>query len=257
MNNTSSRPSKLQLHTMENSISCNKSEIDQTSLIKMCFEMCATLKETGSKFSFALKLDSGFNFSLSSGGMPGSSPKAKTKRHRSGSYLRRQARRRAAFLERKKKHLLEEEVTTTRQDNNVCVEEAGDVLNKNIASPMQTYAKEVETVEGDRPLDLNPKPHYPEESVVDNNCSLNLDPVPTWFKRRHTEESLESDKETEMSQEADDSSCREEYAADKGWAQEAAASNQGDQGDHWITVSSRRRRQASTQEDTQVTSDDH
>ena len=68
---------------------------------------------------------------------------------------------------------------------------------------------------------------------------------------------MESEKETEMSQEADDSSCREEYAADKGWAQEAAASDQGDQGDHWITVSSRRRRQASTQEDTQVTSDDH
>lgn len=151
MNNTSSRPSKLQLHTMENSISFNRSEIDQT-LIKMCFEMCTTLKETGSKFSFALKLDSGFNFSLTSGGVPGSSPKAKTKRHRSGSYLRRQARRRAAFLERKKKHLLEEEVTT-RQDNNVCVKEAGDVLNKNIASPMQTYAKEDETVEGDCPLD--------------------------------------------------------------------------------------------------------
>ena len=242
---------------MEKSKSCNKSEIDQISLIKMCFEMCTTLKETGSKFSFALKLDSGFNFLLTSGGVPGSSPKAKTKRHRSGSYLRRQARRRAAFLERKKKHLLEEEVTTTRQDNSVCVEEAGDVLNKTIASPMQTNAKEDKTVEGDRPLDLNPKPHYPEEPVVDNNCSLNLDPVPTWFQRRHTEESLESDKETEMSQEADDSSCREEYAADKGWAQEAAASDQGDQGDHWITVSSRRRRQASTQEDTQVTSDDH
>ena len=257
MNNTSSRPSKLKLHTMENSISCNKSEIDQTLLIKMCFELCTTLKDTGSKFSFALKLDSGFNFSLTSGGVPGSSPKAKTKRHRSGSYLRRQARRRAAFLERKKKHLLEEEVTTTRQDNSVCVEEAGDVLNKNIASPVQTYAKEDDTVEGDRPLDLNPKPHYPEESVVDNNCSLNLDPVPTWFQRRHTEESLESEKETEMSQEADDSSCREEYAADKGWAQEAAATDQGDQGDQWITVSARRRRQASTQEDAQVTSDDH
>ena len=68
---------------------------------------------------------------------------------------------------------------------------------------------------------------------------------------------MESDKETEMSQEADDSSCREEYAADKGWAQEAAASDQGDQGDHWITVSNRRRRQASTQEDAQVTSEDH
>ena len=57
----------------------------------MCFEMCATLKETGSKFSFALKLDSGFNFSLSSGGMPGSSPKAKTKRHRWGlTYVAKQ-----------------------------------------------------------------------------------------------------------------------------------------------------------------------
>ena len=128
-------------------------------------------------------------------------------------------------------------MTTTRQDNNVCVEEAGDVLNKNIASSMQTYAKEDETVEGDRPLDLNPKAHYPEESVVDNNCSLNLDPVPTWLKRRHTEESLESEKETEMSQEADGSSCWEEYAADKGWAQEAAATDQGDQGDQ-LTIES-------------------
>ena len=257
MNNTSSRPSKLQLHTMENSISCNRSEIDQNSLIKMCFEMCSTLKETGSKFSFALKLDSGFNFSLTSGGVPGSSPKAKTKRHRSGSYLRRQARRRAAFLERKKKHLLEKEVTTTRQDNSVCVEEAGDVLKKNTTSSVQTYAKEDETVEGDCPLDLNPKPHYPEESVVDNNCSLNLDPVPTLLQRRHTEESLESEKETELSQESDDS-CREEYAADKGRAQEAAATDQGGQGDQqWTTVSTRRRRQVSTQEDEQVTSEDH
>ena len=184
MNNTSSRPSKLKLHTMENSISCNKSEIDQTSLIKMCFEMCSTLKDTGSKFSFALKLDSGFNFSLSSGGMPGSSPKAKTKRHRSGSYLRRQARRRAAFLERKKKHLLEEEVTTTRQDNSVCVEEAGDVLNKNIASPVQTYAKEDDTVEGDRPLDLNPNHITQKNQLLTTTVQLNLDPVPTWFQRR-------------------------------------------------------------------------
>ena len=80
----------------------------------------------------------------------------------------------------------------------------------------------------------NPKPPYPGsvEGSFDNNCSLNLDPVPTWFQRRHTEESLESAKETEMSQEADGSSCREEFAADKGWAQEAAASDQGDQGDH-------------------------
>ena len=75
---------------------------------------------------------------------------------------------------KKKKHLLEEEVTKTRQDNSVCVEEAGDVLSKNTAFSVQTYAKEDETVEGDRPLDLNPKPHYPEEPVVDNNCSTQL-----------------------------------------------------------------------------------
>lgn len=103
---------------------------------------------------------------------------------------------------------------------------------------------------------LNPKPHYPEESAVDNNCPLNLDPVPTLLQRRHTEESLQSENETEVSQEADDSICREEYAADKGWAQEAAATDQGEQGDQqWTTVSTRRRRPASTQED--VTSDDH
>ena len=75
---------------------------------------------------------------------------------------------------------------------------------------------------------LIPNPHHPEEPVVDNNCPLNLDPVPTLLQRRHTEESLESENETEMSQEADDSSCREQYAADKGWAQEAAATDQGD-----------------------------
>ena len=57
-----------------------------------------------------------------------------------------------------------------------------------------------------------------------------------------------------MSQEADDSSCREECAADKGWAHEAAASDQGDQdGHYWATVSPRRRRQASTQEEAQDT----
>ena len=71
---------------------------------------------------------------------------------------------------------------------------------------------------------------------------------------------MESEKETEMSQEADDSSCREEYAADKGWAQEAATTDQGDQRNQCNgsqSVSPRRRRQASTQEDAQVTSDDH
>ena len=61
----------------------------------------------------------------------------------------------------------------------------------------------------------------------------------------------------EMSQEADGSSCWEECAADNDGAQEAAATDQGDQGDHWITVSPRRRRQASTQEDAQVTRADH
>ena len=71
---------------------------------------------------------------------------------------------------------------------------------------------------------------------------------------------MESEKETEMSQEADDSSCREEYAADKGWAQEAATTDQGDQRNQCNgsqSVSPRRRRQASTQEDAQVTSEDH
>ena len=68
---------------------------------------------------------------------------------------------------------------------------------------------------------------------------------------------MESEKETELSQESDDS-CREEYAADKGRAQEAAATDQGGQGDQqWTTVSTRRRRPASTQEDEQVTSNDH
>ena len=101
---------------MENSISCNKSEIDQNVLRDV-------YNPQGSRKQVFVRAKAGLWLQLFAVKWRYASepPKAKTKRrHRSGSYLRREARRRAAFLERKKKHPLEEEVTTTRQGNNVC-----------------------------------------------------------------------------------------------------------------------------------------
>ena len=108
----------------------------------------------------ALKLDPGFNFAVTSEGKPGSDSKATIKRHRSGSYLPRQAKRRAAFLERKKKHISEEEEAKTRQDKNVCEQETGDILNKKTSTSMQTDSEEDKSV-GNCSLNLNPSPPPP------------------------------------------------------------------------------------------------
>ena len=40
-----------------------------------------------------------------------------------------------------------------------------DLLDKKMASPRQTATNEDETVDKDRPLDLNPNPTYPRESL--------------------------------------------------------------------------------------------
>ena len=136
---TSPQTDKQPKLTMENT-TCYKSDIDHNALIKMCFEMCSTLKETGSKFSFALKLDPGFNFAVTSEGKHVYGSKATTKRHRSASYLRRQAKRHALFLERKRMHISEEEATKTRQDKSVCEQETGVFLNKKSSTSVQTVS---------------------------------------------------------------------------------------------------------------------
>ena len=76
-----------------------------------------------------------------------------------------QTLRRAAFLERKKKLPLAEETALTGNDNNVCRQGGSDLLDKKVASYGQTAQKENETVDKDCPLNLNPTPSYPRESV--------------------------------------------------------------------------------------------
>lgn len=153
-----------QLHrTMENSTDSN-CDIDYKSLVTQCLEICSALKDKGCKFSLSLRLGSSLNFSLSS---EGCSPEATQRTRRSPSYLRRQTLRRAAFLERKKKPPLAEETASSGYDNNVCRQEGADLLDKKVDSSVQTAQKEDETVDTDKdcPLNLNPTPSHPRESV--------------------------------------------------------------------------------------------
>jgi len=151
-----------QLHsTMENSTDSN-CDIDYKSLVTQCLEICSALKDKGCKFSLSLRLGSSFNFSLSS---EGCSPEATKKTRRSPSYLRRQTRRRAAFLERKKKLPLADVVTPTTHNNQVCRQGGATLLDKKTTSSWQMDASEVETVvDKDCSLDLNPNPTLPRGS---------------------------------------------------------------------------------------------
>ena len=158
----SSRSGKQLQHTMENSTD-SMSDLDYKSLVNQCLEMCSALKDKGCKFSLSLRLGSSFNFSLSSEGC--SPPEATQKPRRSPSYLRRQTLRRAAFLQRKKKPPLAEETASTGNDNNVCRQEGSDLLDKKVASSGQTAQKEDVAVDKDCPLNLNPTPLHPRESV--------------------------------------------------------------------------------------------
>ena len=160
---------------MENSTD-SMSEKDYKSLVNQCFEICSALKDKGCKFSLSLRLGSSFNFSLAS---EGCSPEATKRTRRSPSYLRRQNRRRAAFLERKNKLPLADEVTPTTYNNNqVCRKGGADLLDKKTASAGQTSATEVETaVDNDCSLNLNPNPTYPrvsDESMESNDSSENV-----------------------------------------------------------------------------------
>ena len=69
----------------------------EISLAKKCLELCSTLTDKDSNFSFQLRLGSGFNFSLKSEKV--AKPKAKTRR--SPSFLNRQHRRHQEFLKKK------------------------------------------------------------------------------------------------------------------------------------------------------------
>ena len=163
---TSSLPGKQLPHTMVDT-TVSMSDKDYISLAKQCFELCSALKDKGSEFSLSLRIGANFNFSLSSSEK--CSPKATSRpSRRPPSYLRRQLLRKAAFLEQKKKLSLANEATKTGDNNKVCGQEGLDLLQKKTVLPRpmaEGDQKEDETVDKDCPLNLDPTPSYPRESI--------------------------------------------------------------------------------------------
>ena len=68
-------------------------------------------------------------------------------------------------LERNKKIPLAEETASTENNNNVCRQGGADLLDKKVAFSEQTAQEEDKTVDKDCPLNLNPTPSHPRESV--------------------------------------------------------------------------------------------
>ena len=102
------------------------------SWFERCSELCSSLTSQGCKFSFSLKLEGSFSFSLQSE----NAVSPRTKKRRSPSYMRRQQRRKADLLEKR----------------------SGSSQAEKAAGNQQPEAAAVDT---SSPLKLCPKPVYP------------------------------------------------------------------------------------------------
>ena len=102
------------------------------SWFERCSELCSSLTSQGNKFSFSLKLEGSFSFSLQSE----NAVSPRTKKRRSPSYMRRQQRRKANLLEKR----------------------SGSSQAEKAAGNQQPEAAAVDT---SSPLNLCPKPVYP------------------------------------------------------------------------------------------------
>ena len=116
-----------------------------------CSELCSSLTKQGCKFSFSLKLEESFSFSLSS------SEKAvrpRTKKRFSPSYMRRQQRRKADLLE--------------KRSGMSPAEKAG------------RHHKEEEAAVVNTPLNLCPKPVYPRTSTGSVDTEDGAEEIQQW-----------------------------------------------------------------------------
>ena len=105
------------------------------SWFERCSELCSSLTNQGCKFSFSLKLEGSFSFSLQSE----NAVLPRTKKRFSPSYMRRQQRRRADLL-KKRSGLCPAEIAAGNQQ------------------------EEAAAVDTSAPLNLCPKPVYPKIS---------------------------------------------------------------------------------------------
>ena len=102
------------------------------SWFERCSELCSSLTSQGCKFSFSLKLEGSFSFSLQSE----NAVSPRTKKRRSPSYMRRQQRRKADLLKK-------------RSGSSPAEKAAGN------------HQEEAAAVDTSSPLNLCPKPVYP------------------------------------------------------------------------------------------------
>ena len=83
---------------------------EDSSLASQCLALCQTLASQGKAFTFSLKIDSTFSFSLDTRESKASAslPEALTRKKVSPSTKRRNTRRRAEFLKKKQSTIVQE-----------------------------------------------------------------------------------------------------------------------------------------------------
>ena len=139
------------------------------SLFDRCSSLCSELVKQGCKFSFSLKLEESFSFTLSSEkGVP------RGTRKRPPSYQRRQHRRKTELLQRRTEFRRTNEAAEDI-DNDGRRQEEADLLDKKMVSSRQMAKKVDSTVDNNTPLNLNPRAIYPRGSVEsveqeEDNC---------------------------------------------------------------------------------------
>ena len=115
------------------------------SLFDRCSSLCSELVKQGCKFSFSLKLEESFSFTLSS-----EKAVPRGTRKRPPSYQRRQLRRKTELLQRRTEFRRTNEAAEDI-DNDGRRQEGADLLDKKMVSSRQTA-----TEENDSSLDLGP-----------------------------------------------------------------------------------------------------
>ena len=161
------------------------------SLFDRCSSLCSELVKQGCKFSFSLKLEESFSFTLSS-----EKAVPRGTRKRPPSYQRRQHRRKTELLQRRTEFRRTNEAAEDI-DNDGRRQEGADLLDKKMVSSRQTA-----TEENNSSLDLGPYlvrglvgDSNPKkvDSTVDNNTPLN--PHPRAIYPRGSVESVEQEED--------------------------------------------------------------
>ena len=139
------------------------------SLFDRCSSLCSELVKQGCKFSFSLKLEESFSFTLSS-----EKAVPRGTRKRPPSYQRRQHRRKTELLQRRTEFRRTNEAAEDI-DNDGRRQEGADLLDKKMVSSRQTATEYNNT-----PLNLNPRAIYPRGSAGSVDTEDDFDEIQQW-----------------------------------------------------------------------------